>query len=155
MSTLSSINCDDIIAEEHSEEQDTLSVPPSIASTLLKAISSAKGVVQSSTGEIRSCRGNRKRRRIEPDAVDQAILDIIGDKKCKKTNEESLDEESLFVMQIAAKLTKLSDHNRAVAQIRIQEVLLEVEFGYQYQKGSQHGQSSHSCIETDYHNRRF
>ena len=73
------------------------------------------------------------KRKGEPDAVDVAILEMLKDKKSAKPE----DEEGLFGMQLAAKMRKLSEHQKAVVKLRIQEVLLDVEFGYQFQNSSQ------------------
>ena len=58
-----------------------------------------------------------------------------------KPEDKYLDEEGLFGMQLAAKMRKLSEHQKAVVKLRIQEVLLDVEFGYQFQNISQQDSS--------------
>jgi hypothetical protein len=100
-------------------------------------------VLPLSTGEIRFSRGKGKKGKLEPDTFDLALLEAIRDNRSQKSTDEKLDEEGLFGMLVAARLRKMSDHQRAIAQLRLQEVLLKVEFDYQYQSGSQAGSSQY------------
>ena len=74
------------------------------------------------------------KRKGEPDAVDLAILEMLKDKKSAKPEDKYLDKEGLFRMQLAAKMRKISEHQKAVVKLRIQK---DVEFGYQFQNSSQ------------------
>ncbi|XP_062512382.1 transcription factor Adf-1-like [Corticium candelabrum] len=114
---------------EHKQSMTTRQSTPSPSVPL------SGGVVQTPMGEIRSNRGKGKKRKVDAEAVDLAMLQLINDQKSNPT-EPSLDEEGLFGLHIAAKLRQLSDREKAIAEIKIEEILLEAKFGYQYQQSS-------------------
>jgi hypothetical protein len=66
------------------------------------------------------------KRRKPRDAVSEQILNYL-DKKSKSSAEKS-DEES-FALSIIPSLKRLTDQQKALAKLRIQQTLYEIEYG--------------------------
>lgn len=67
-----------------------------------------------------------KRRKIS--SVDHAILKCLKHFDEKQPQQRVLDEEELFGMHIAAVLRRLTNRQKAMARLKIQQVLTDVEF---------------------------
>jgi hypothetical protein len=57
------------------------------------------------------------------------MIENLKQVQAKWTGTQEVDESGLFGSQIAAALWRLSHHQQAVGKLRIQQVLLDVEFG--------------------------
>jgi hypothetical protein len=67
-----------------------------------------------------------ERKQTEIGTVDMVLIE--GLKQAQSVTHQE-DESTLFGRQIAATIRRLSHHQQAVAKLRIQQVLLDVEFG--------------------------
>ena len=91
----------------------------------------------SSTQSLPSTSVGRKRKREQPDEVEQSIIDSIKgiqDRQSQVTE----DEESHYAKQVAATLRRFDNRQKAFAKLHIQKLLLDIEFGSAYNSGSMH-----------------
>ena len=73
----------------------------------------------------------RKRKKEQPDEVEQTIIDSIrGIQDRQSQNTE--DEESHYGKQVSATLRSFNNRQKALAKLQIQKVFLDIEFGLAY-----------------------
>lgn len=103
--------------------------PPSSEAHDLSACSSA-----GSSNSITTCTPfSKKRKRGKDSDVDEAIirsLKQLEERREKKTQQkyDILDEEDLFGRQVSSVLRRLPDRQRALAKIKVQQLLFDIEF---------------------------
>ena len=107
------------------------------ASSCQSSASSCQSSASSSLSIIEQCEKGqgKKRKRDAIDPIDMQLMSILQQKRTADKPTESFDEEALFGMQIAARLRTLPPQQKVLAQIRIQEVLMNVQFGFQWESG--------------------
>ncbi len=83
-----------------------------------------------SSSSISSMRGQRRRPRDESDSIDLAIFEELRDSR--KRREMRAETESNAAMSfgrhVGERLNKMTPHLRAMAEVKIQQVLLDIEF---------------------------
>ena len=67
---------------------------------------------------------SKKRKSIRGDSIDDSILKRL----INVQERQKQDEDQLFGLQVAATLRRLTNRQKADAKLKIQQVLLEVEF---------------------------
>lgn len=73
-------------------------------------------------------RPSSKKKKLSKDSeVDDAILQSLKDISARRSDHVP-DEEELFSGSVAAVLRRLQPHQKAVARLRIQQVLIDIEF---------------------------
>ena len=73
----------------------------------------------------------RKRKKEQPDEVEQTIIDSIRGIQDRQS-QTAEDEESHYGKQVSATLRRFNNRQNALAKLQIQEVLLDIEFGLAY-----------------------
>lgn len=107
------------------DENDSLLLgEPSISTSLSTSEPTSKSTSKRTSNAIISqLIGKRRKPR---DVVSEQILNYL-DKK-NKTGDEKSDEES-FALSIIPSLKRTTDQQKALAKLRIQQTLYEIEFG--------------------------
>ena len=98
-----------------------------------------------------------KKRRIRADEVDELLVKSLNSLQEKKAKTVTIDEEGHFGKQVAASLRRYTPRQRAIAKLRIQQVLTEVEFPPEFMSPtgnhfSTPPMSYSSSIPTNYYN---
>jgi hypothetical protein len=84
----------------------------------------------SSGSSILQAEGKKGSKRPRPDAVENGILDNLKKPREDKSSQHTdLDEDELFGRQITAIFRRFTKQQKAIARLKIQQVLLETEFG--------------------------
>ncbi|XP_064398343.1 transcription factor Adf-1-like isoform X4 [Halichondria panicea] len=101
--------------------------PPMLAPSLLSSITDPPSPSHSHSSDDSSSSSppTKRKRRPEANKTSEILLKILSEVSNK---EKELDEEALFALQVAANLRRLSSRQKATAKIKIQQVLLEIEF---------------------------
>ena len=116
---------------ESDEEVNNIASQPLDVDPHSSFSSSSQSSASSSLPIIEQCEKGqgKKRKRDAIDPIDMQLMSILQQKRTADKPTESLDEEALFGMQTAARLRTLPPQQKVLAQIRIQEVLMNVQFG--------------------------
>lgn len=97
-----------------------------------------------------------KKKRVRKDDIDELLVKSLNSLQEKKVKTVTNDEEGHFGQQVAATLRRYTPRQRALAKLRIQQVLTDVEFPPEFTSPGNHFSTSpmsySSSIPTNYYN---
>lgn len=107
----------------------TITSAPVASNTMGSASPASSAQSSSSTTAIPPAGRRGRKRSLKADSVETTIMESLVSLREEKHAEHLEDDEDvLFGRQIAAVLKRFSNHQKATAKLRIQQVLVETEF---------------------------